>query len=113
MSPATPVPVTRLHDGVAEEPVLDPVATEEPLEIRIEGRAIALVMRTTFLRRLRGFLLTDNVVKHGRALRDLRVSSVSRGPGEHWRMLLHGHRDFDSPPGSVTSSTLCVCGKRP
>ena len=93
MNPSTPIPVTRLCDGVAQEPVVDAVATEEPLEIRIEGRAIAVIMRTPGHDEdlAAGFLLTENVVKHADA-------TSAQQP----------HRD---PPWLFTSSSCGVCGK--
>jgi FdhD protein len=116
MSPATPVPVTRLNDGVAEEPVLDPVATEEPLEIRIEGRAIAVVMRTPGHDEdlAAGFLLTENVVKHADELFEISVCpSASEGRGNTADVLLSGVTvDWDSLTRHVFTSSSCgVCGK--
>jgi FdhD protein len=116
MNPATPVPVTRLRDGVAEEPTMDTVATEEPLEIRIEGRPIAVIMRTPGHDEdlAAGFLLTENVVKHADELFEISVCpSVSEGRGNTADVLLAGVQvDWASLTRHVFTSSSCgVCGK--
>jgi FdhD protein len=116
MNPSTPIPVIRLRDGVAEEPVVDAVATEEPLEIRIEGRAIAVIMRTPGHDEdlAAGFLLTENVVKHADELFEISVCpSHSEGRGNIADVLLAGVSvDWDSLTRHVFTSSSCgVCGK--
>ena len=66
MNPSTDVPITRLHAGAATEAIMDAVATEEPLEIRVEGRSIAVIMRTPGHDEdlTAGFLFAEGVVKH-------------------------------------------------
>jgi FdhD protein len=116
MNPSTPIPVTRLRDGIAEEPVVDAVATEEPLEIRIEGRTIAVIMRTPGHDEdlAAGFLLTENVVKHAEELFEISICpSHSEGRGNVADVLLGGVSvDWDSLTRHVFTSSSCgVCGK--
>jgi FdhD protein len=59
-----PVDVTRVR-GRARAPDIDRAATEEPLEIRLHGRAFAVIMRTPGADRelAAGFLLAERVLK--------------------------------------------------
>jgi FdhD protein len=116
MNPATPVSVTRLCAGVAAEPVVDAVATEEPLEIRIEGRSIAVIMRTPGHDEdlAAGFLFAEGVVKHADELFEISVCpSHSEGRGNVADVLLSGvNVDWNSLTRHVFASSSCgVCGK--
>src|SRR5207245_11290150 len=59
-----PVEVTRVR-GRARASDIDRAATEEPLEIRLHGRAFAVIMRTPGADRelAAGFLLAERVLK--------------------------------------------------
>jgi len=59
-----PVDVTRVR-GRTRAPDIDRAATEEPLEIRLHGRAFAVIMRTPGADRelAAGFLLAERVLK--------------------------------------------------
>lgn len=58
--------VLRVRDGSYEDELADSVAAEEPLEIRIEGHSVAVVMRTPGHDRelAAGFLLTESLIHH-------------------------------------------------
>ncbi len=99
------------HEGGAARRALDEVAAEEPLEIRIEGVPIAVVMRTPGddADLVRGFLLTEGIL-----LRPDEVAAVELD-GE-------GRADARLAPGVAidpeqfrrsmfTSSSCGVCGK--
>jgi FdhD protein len=116
MNAATPAQVTRLSQGAAAEVVTDAVATEEPLEIRIEGRSLAVVMRTPGHDEelVAGFLLTEGVVKHAEEVFEISVCpSHSEGKGNVADVLLSGVKvDWDSLTRHVFASSSCgVCGK--
>ena len=61
---ARAVSIIRYRSGEPVPDQLDEVAVEEPLEIRIEGRSIAVVMRTPGHDRelAAGFALTEGIV---------------------------------------------------
>ncbi len=116
MNSATPVPVIRLLDGVAQDTPPDVVATEEPLEIRIEGRSIAVIMRTPGHDQdlAAGFLLTESVVRHADELFEISVCpSHSEGRGNVVDVLLRGVEvNWESLTRHMFTSSSCgVCGK--
>lgn len=59
----SPVPVLRSRQGSTEE-TTDTVAVEQPLEVRLDGRAYAVLMRTPGADRqlVAGFLLSERVI---------------------------------------------------
>lgn len=67
--------ITRWKDDRASEGALDFVAVEEPLEIRVNGRSVAVTMRTPGHDRelAAGFLLTEGVIKGAGDLLDLLI----------------------------------------
>jgi FdhD protein len=110
------VSIHRLHrdQPVAELP--DAVATEEPLEIRVEGRSIAVVMRTPGHDEelAAGFLLTEGVVHGASDLFEISVCpSTSQGGGNVVDVLLAGVKvNWDSLTRHVFASSSCgICGK--
>lgn len=116
MSASTPVSITRLRSGASAEAVADAVATEEPLEIRVEGRSIAVIMRTPGHDEdlVAGFLLAEGVVKHADQLFEISVCpSHSEGKGNTADVLLSGVEvDWNSLTRHVFASSSCgVCGK--
>lgn len=81
IGPASPDPITRRVRKVGISRLeasghiaaTDEVAAEEPLEIQVEGRSIAVVMRTPGddHELAAGFLVTEGLIKHPRDIRDL------------------------------------------
>jgi len=66
-------PITRLEGGTRSERADDFVAVEEPLEIRLAGRAVAVIMRTPGHDRelAAGFLVTEGLVRRRDEVLDL------------------------------------------
>src|SRR2546427_2589034 len=114
-----PVDVTRVR-GRARASDIDRAATEEPLEIRLHGRAFAVIMRTPGADRelAAGFLLAERVVKSaddlgtieycrdGSSLADNVVNVTLAGrSGDALDRLLADRRH-------VTTSSACgLCGR--
>src|SRR4051794_1811384 len=65
--------VLRIEDG-GKQVVFDTVTAEEPLEIRIDGSALAVTMRTpgNDFELAAGFLVTERVVERADQIRTLR-----------------------------------------
>lgn len=68
-----PTPVLRWRDARSPEPGTDVVAVEEPLELRVRGRSVAVLMRTPGHDRelTAGFLFTEGVLRRAEDLLDL------------------------------------------
>ena len=108
--------VLRIESG-GKHVVFDTVAAEEPLEIRIDGSALAVTMRTpgNDFELAAGFLLTEGVVESAEQIRTLRycvgedetqefnVLNADLAAGAPGRMA--GERNF------VTTSACGLCGK--
>jgi FdhD protein len=75
---ARPVAIERWTEGAAA-PTCDRVAHEEPLELQVDGTALAVVMRTPGhdLELALGFLLTERVIASPSDLSSLRHETVS------------------------------------
>jgi FdhD protein len=112
--PSATTSVTRYASGRVEL-TIDELAVEEPLEIRVRGRAISVTMRTPGhdAELAAGFLLAENIVRRPADI--LRVEPCPRDE--------HGNRvdvilapevgvDFDRLTRHVFASSSCgVCGK--
>jgi FdhD protein len=113
------VPVQRWRPGTPlTAPETDTVATEEPLEIRVAGRSLAVVMRTPGHDRelAAGFLLTEGVIRHADVILDILPCRDQAGgaSGNVIDCVLAPsvHVDFDRLTRHVFSSSSCgVCGK--
>ncbi|MBV5335793.1 formate dehydrogenase accessory sulfurtransferase FdhD [bacterium] len=96
----------------------DTVAIEEPLELRVAGRSVAVVMRTRGHDRERaaGFLLTEGVIRHADDVIDILPCRDQAG-GASGNVInavlgLAAPVDFDRLTRHVFSSSSCgVCGK--
>ncbi len=112
---AARIELTRLDRGVpscAE----DFVAREEPLEIRVEGRSIAVVMRTPGHDEelVAGFLLTEGVVKTAADIFEISLCPATTEGGNVIDVLLTSgvSVNWDSLTRHVFASSSCgVCGK--
>lgn len=113
---AEQVNISRLQRDLAAEAVSDAVAVEEPLEIRVEGRSIAVVMRTPGHDEelAAGFLLTEGVIKKAADIFEISVCpSTSGSKGNVVDVLLSGIEvNWDSLTRHVFASSSCgICGK--
>ncbi len=113
---ATPVRPTRVRRGSAPEVQDDVVAREEPLEIRVEGRSVAVVMRTPGHDRelAAGFLVSEGVVQRPRDILEIsQCPSTGNSRGNVVEVLLGGAVvDWDSLTRHVFSASSCgLCGK--
>src|SRR4029077_14292257 len=111
MPEATSFRVLRFED---REPVgerSDVVATEEPLEIRVEGRPLAVVMRTPGHDRelAAGFLLTEGVIKSARDIFDITMcvdaGAVGKGNAVDVALTHPGSFDFEKLTRHVFTSS--------
>jgi FdhD protein len=113
---ASSVDLVRWQSGVPAA-VEDQVAVEEPLEIRVGGRSLAVVMRTPGHDRelAAGFLLTEGVVSSGHELLDLVPCDDTSTPSENIlnALLAPGVvMDWERLQRHTFSSSSCgLCGK--
>ena len=109
--------LTCTAEGVRRHgPVLDAVATESPLEIRVEGRSIAVVMRTPGHDRelVAGFLLSEGAIASAHDVFEISLCESSSPEGSAVDVLLrHPERvDMKALTRHVFTSSSCgVCGK--
>jgi FdhD protein len=95
----------------------DEVAVEEPLEIRVEGHSIAVVMRTPGHDRelAAGFALTEGIVGRAADIFEITSCLTNKGPDNNVvEISLTDPESFDATKLSrhVFSSSSCgVCGK--
>jgi FdhD protein len=116
---ARPVEIATYRDGELIDGQRDEVAVEEPLELRIEGRNIAIVMRTPGNDRelAAGFLVTEGIVRHASEIFEITQCLTSRTAGENGNMVEVTLKnpssvDFTKLTRHVFSSSSCgVCGK--
>ena len=90
--PSRPVRLLR-HEADAWEARDDVVACEEPLEIRVEGRAVAVVMRTPGHDQelAAGFLVSEGVVRRsGELLEVFKCPDITGSKGNVVDALLGG-----------------------
>lgn len=114
---AKTVEVVRYRDGQPLPAEQDETAAEEPLEIRVEGHSIAVVMRTPGHDRelAAGFALTEGIVREASEIFDI-TSCLTTDPsaGNIVDIALTDPTKFDPVKMSrhVFSSSSCgICGK--
>jgi FdhD protein len=98
--------------------VLDTLAAEEPLEIRVRGRSVAVTMRTPGhdAELAAGFLLTEGIIRHAKDVLDTAPCSAtdadSQGNVLNVFLAPSVEVDFASLTRHVFASSSCgVCGK--
>ena len=104
----------RRHEAALVE--TDSVVVEEPLEIRVEGRSIAVIMRTPGHDEelAAGFLVSEGIIKTARDVFEISVCpSNDQGRGNVVDVLLNDVRvDWDKLTRHVFASSSCgLCGK--
>jgi FdhD protein len=111
-------PILRCARDGARVELNDAVTIEEPLELRVEGRPIAVLMRTPGADRelAAGFLLTEGIIKSAKDLFDITacVSPGEAGKGNAVDAALAnpGSLDFEKLTRHVFTSSSCgVCSK--
>lgn len=119
-SASVPAPLRRLtrepSGHVTSREVADFAATESPLTLRVEGRAVAVIMRTPGHERelAAGFLLTEGVIRRRQDIFEISVCpSVTEG-GDSVDVVLTDAASFDAERLTrhvFTSSSCGVCGK--
>jgi len=115
-SSAAELRIERLRLEGAREEVPDAVAREEPLEIRVEGRSVAVVMRTPGNDEdlAAGFLVSEGVIKSARDIFEIsQCPSTGNSAGNVVDVLLGGAAvNWDSLTRHVFSASSCgLCGK--
>lgn len=118
MSGAREVTVVRLQ-GEARRELGDHVAEEEPLEIQVQGVAVAVVMRTPGHDEelARGFLITERVVERNSDVRRIRHCDTVPDPEAEDNVIqvsLEDNVDLDLERlrrNLYASSSCGVCGK--
>lgn len=119
MSLVTPISLLRLTrstGALSPERADDVVVTESPLEVRVEGRSIAVVMRTPGHDRelAAGFLLSEGVISTRQDLFDITTCDEVPADGGAVEVLLARPEGLDMASLTrhvFTSSSCGVCGK--
>lgn len=111
-----PVIIQRWRNRRLDAPKPDEVAVEEPLEIRVEGRSISVVMRTPGHDRelAAGFLLTEGVIKSAKDLFDVTtcVTAGTSGAAVDAALVRPDSAELDKLTRHVFTSSSCgVCSK--
>lgn len=115
-APTTRVQMRRLAAGAAVQLCEDITAREEPLEIRVEGRSVAVVMRTPGhdAELTAGFLVSEGVVSKAREILEIsQCPSTGNKKGNVIDVLLGSAVvNWESLTRHVFSASSCgLCGK--
>ncbi len=113
-SPVTPTRLLRFANGRATGEADDVLAAEEPLEIRVEGRSIAVVMRTPGHDRelAAGFLLTEGVIKSAKDFFDIATCVEGNGNAVDVALARPGAVDLEKLTRHVFTSSSCgICSQ--
>src|SRR5215472_8116120 len=117
--PASETLVTDLVRRRAGEPpkaTRDKLAAEEPLEIRVRGRSIAVTMRTPGQdpELAAGFLISEGIIRRSDDIVEIAPCLASDAPGNTLNVFLAPdvEVDFDQLTRHVFASSSCgICGK--
>ena len=118
MRPALQATIARYRNGSFVEKA-DDLAAEEPLEIRIEGQSVAVLMRTPGHDRelAAGFLVTENIVQSADELFEITVCGENAAGSDETNVVnvtLKNPARFDAKKVSrnlFSSSSCGICGK--
>lgn len=110
------VRIVRHRKGIGGQIVDDVVASEEPLEVRVNGQSIAVMMRTPGHddELAAGFLVTENVIDSREVIQEIaHCPDVDpEGIGNTLDVRLSFEPDFEALTRHVFTSSSCgVCGK--
>jgi len=118
MSDTRPIRLLRFAEGRSVGEKKDVLAVEEPLEIRVEGRSIAVVMRTPGHDRelAAGFLLSEGVIKSAKDLFDITtcvaVTGAGKGNAVDVALARPGAVDLEKLTRHVFTSSSCgICSQ--
>jgi FdhD protein len=112
--------VTRLTAGQSASVVSDTLVAEEPLEMRVAGRALAVTMRTPGddMDLLAGFLVSEGVIRTRDDLSEMRYCAGLDDEGHNTYNVLDATLGPHVPPvessmqrALVTTSACGLCGK--
>lgn len=108
--------ITRFVAGQKSTSRSDVVAAEEPLEIRVRGRSVAVTMRTPGHDRelAAGFLLTERIIRERKHLKDIAPCRASLQPENTLNVFLAAgvQVDFAQLTRHVFTTSSCgLCGK--
>jgi len=108
--------LVRVRIGGKSRKQSDSLAVEEPLEIRVRGRSVAVTMRTPGHDRelAAGFLLTERIICHRKDLVDIATCHASLEPQNTLDVFLKAgvQVDFASLTRHVFATSSCgLCGK--
>jgi FdhD protein len=105
--------LVRIEEG-RRRTAFDSVAAEEPLEIRVGGRPLAVTMRTPGhdFELAAGFLLTEGVVGEGSRIRSIRYCVGQGEVQEHNVVDADVAGPLEVPPRAVYTTSSCgLCGR--
>ncbi len=114
----TETSIRRWRNGKALKPSVDQLTAEEPLEIRVQGRAIAVTMRTPGhdSELAAGFLLSEGLIQNSGDI--IQTAYCQRGESVWTENVLNVFLspsvqvDFDQLTRHVFASSSCgICGK--
>jgi FdhD protein len=118
MKPALPAKISRYSNGRLVEKA-DDLAAEEPLEIRIEGQSIAVMMRTPGHDRelAAGFLVSENIIRSMDDIFEITICGENPTGSDETNLAsvtLKNPARFDAKKFSrnlFSSSSCGICGK--